>query len=62
MAHFEVITQTADGFTFSPPLTQPEAKRYMAEMERQGNHMFMGKVYELAELVEMGCSGRGCHE
>jgi hypothetical protein len=55
--HYEVITQTDDGFEFSPPLTHPEAKRFievMMEQERPPRHAFTARVYEMQELCEMG--------
>jgi hypothetical protein len=55
--HYEVITQTDDGFEFSPPLTHPEAKRFlevMMEQERPPRHAYAAKVYEMQELFQMG--------
>jgi hypothetical protein len=55
--HYEVITQTDDDFEFSPPLTHPEAKRFlevMMEQERPPRHAFTARVYEMQELCEMG--------
>ena len=55
--HYEVITQTDDGFEFHPVLTHPEAVRYMEllmESEDAPHHAFTARVYEPHELYEMG--------
>lgn len=60
--HYEVITQKQDGFEFSPPLTLPEAQHFAKVMHEQKYHAFVGRVYEMQDLVEMGCTGRGYAE